>query len=310
MAIAGITFGTLSYCLRESNPWLSNLLANAAIVVILLIPGEWLLVRVRSDIRRVETETDEVRATADSAKQTAEEAARSLADLRETLLDRQYDELAEHLDIYRDIVRAPTRSSLLRALRRATKEQIITERGVRSPVWWTDLHYRYVIDEGETELEVRLEDDFGSVISIHPWAETTSPEDFYAQLVSAVRDSGRDLGTGLNDPTESVEQLSDMLVTVATLRSQEPLGHRNTLFRIVERRDNWYFTETAIIPSDHLSYVIGRDRLNELDWDEHLYNKGWEGAGAALEFARRLYGVSRPVAVASDDAEGPGDEGL
>ncbi len=197
------------------------------------------------------------------------------------------------LDVFRKMVRRPSRQSLERALREATDEGVISRAGVRSPVWETDLHYRYVLNDEEPGLEVRLEKDDGSVISEHPWMAETDPEDFYQELVLAVRGAGRDLGVNLNDPTNSVEDLSDLLLEVTRLRAQDLRGYREPLSRIIERIDGWYFTERSVIPADDLHYEVAVTRVNEMDWQEHLRGKGWYGAGTALELARKLYGVQR-----------------
>jgi outer membrane murein-binding lipoprotein Lpp len=288
--MVGVAFGAGSFVLRDRDPWTSNLLANAAVVVILLIPGEMLLSRVREEVARVESVTDSVRITAENAQATADEAARSLAEIRDVILTQQQDELQRHLDTYRDIARNPTRETFLTALRRATADGVISREGVRSPVWSTDLHYRFVVDGPGGELVIQLEHDDGTVISAQEWQVGMDPQVMMQFLVGAVRSAGADLGTGLNDPTESVERLSEMLVEVTQLRAQELMGHRQTLQGIIERIDGWYFTEQAVIPANNLHYVIAVNRLDEPDWEEHLRAKGWYGAPIALEFARRLYG--------------------
>lgn len=139
------------------------------------------------------------------------------------------------------------------------------------------------------------------MVSEHSWSADESAESFYGRLVMAVRDAGQDLGTGLNVPTESVAQLVEMLADVTRLRSQEPMGHRSTLRKIIERREGWYFTERFVIPSGRLGYVIGVSRLDELDWEEHLGRKTWDNNPVdAIQFAYRLYGV-QPRRSASDD---------
>jgi hypothetical protein len=117
--------------------------------------------------------------------------------------------------------------------------------------------------------------------------------DFYQRLVLAVRDADEDLGTGLNLPTESVSDVSDMLVTVTRLRAQELMGHRSDLRLIIERIDGWYLTEDAVIPADDLHYRIDVERLDEIDWEQHLVDKGWYSAENMIPFARRLYGPER-----------------
>lgn len=164
---------------------------------------------------------------------------------------------------------------------------------MRAPVWETEIHYRFVIDDPVNgELSVRLEEDDGTVISTVGWQADVVAEDFFQKLVDAVRAAGHDLGTGLNLPTESVQQVMTMLEDVTVLRSQVLLGHRDRLRKIIERIDGWYFTETLVLPADDLSYAIRVHRLNEMDWESHLSQKGWYTAPWSIGFARRLYGLS------------------
>jgi hypothetical protein len=51
-------------------------------------------------------------------------------------------------------------------------------------------------------------------MSSHRWDLSASPDAFYQTLVEAVRNAGRDLGVGLNDPTNSVEDLVESRVVV------------------------------------------------------------------------------------------------
>ncbi|WP_130402278.1 hypothetical protein [Micromonospora violae] len=287
----GLVIATASWMLRDKDEWWSAMLTNIAVVALLLAPGEYLLARLRSSFARVKKAVDQAQVTADFAKKTAEDAARSLEDVRQTLIARQRNEHESELDIYRNMTRVPSRETMLHGLRHATESYVITSAGVRSPVWETSLHYRYLVDKPSV-LEVRLETDDGEVISSHRWHDGTSAEDFYQELVLAVRHAGSDLGVGLNDPTESVQSLSEMLIEVTQLRSQELLGHRYSLRLIIERIDGWYYTEEHVVPADDLHYTIGIGRLDEVDWEEHLRLKGWRGAGTAIAFARRMYKTS------------------
>lgn len=290
----GLAFG--SWSLQHADAWWSNLLANMAVVVLLLIPGELLLTGMRRRFERFERTASRAESVAEQAKQTADTATRSLDDIRQSLLDRQLAELEDDLDVYRNIVNVPTRDSLIGALRQATQDQLITADGVRVPLWDTDIHYRFLIDRPSMRaLVVQLEDDDGTVLSSTPWDASTTPEDFYQSLVYAVRHAGHDLGTGLNLPTQSVEELAIMLADVTRLRSQELAGNRPTLRRIIERRNGWYFTERHVIPADNLHYCIDVHRLDDIDWEEHLRDKGWSSAPDAIQFARKLYRIDHPA---------------
>lgn len=301
--LAGLGTAFVSWLLKDAEQWWSSTLANVAVAIFLLVPGEFLLAKMRTGFAKIEKATDEVRATAESAMESAQQTARSLEDVRGALMDRQHAEYQAELDVFRDIVNHLSRDSLLEALRKATDDELVSEQGVRAPIWETRLHYRYVMGAGDDSLEVRLEEDNGEVVSAHPWQPGVTSEEFFQRLVQAVRDAGEDLGVGLNDPTQSIEELSEMLVDVASLRAQELMGHRQTLKRLVERRDGWYFTETSLMPTRDPSYVIHYSRLDEMDWEKHLLGKGWHDAPEALQFARRL--MSKPPQPAGKGKEAP-----
>ena len=137
--------------------------------------------------------------------------------------------------MYLWVISKPSRQSMIDALTHATERELITMTGVRSPVWETALHYRYLVTP--VSLHVQLEEDDGTVLSTHEWEATESAENFYQELVQAVRDAGADLGTGLNDPTQSVEELSKMLIDVTRLRAQDLAGYRDHIHLVVERID-------------------------------------------------------------------------
>jgi hypothetical protein len=226
-----------------------------------------------------------------------------MQEVRDHISERQAREYAEATtDIFKELAQDPSRERLLSVLRIASEGGLITTAGVCTPIWETDLHYRYVLGEAP-ELQVNIESDDQRALSTTVWADGTTPEDFYWQLVEAVRAEGADLGVGLNDPTESIERLSEMLVDVAKLRSQELMGHRYTLANIIERKDDWYFTERYVIPGGDLHYTIEVARLNEMDWEEHLHGR-FEGIDN-ISFARRMYGTGetrfQPLLVEDDE---------
>jgi hypothetical protein len=294
IVVLGLGAAILSWRIQTSDPWWSNML---------LIPGELILGQVRrrvavteQKVTGVETKADMAQATADSAKKQAEHAAQSLSDIEGKLIDEQHAELDAEMERYRNLASNITRESFLDILRKATADELITNAGVRAPVWETDVHFRFVIDTpNDGDLVVNLESDDTTVLSRTAWEPGTSAAELFQQLVHAVRDAGQDLGTGLNLPTESVQNLLEMLAEVTQLRSQVLMGHRESLHRIIERVNGWYFTEENVIPVDRLNYKVAVSRLDELDWVEHLDRKGWHTATWAIEFARRLYRLNAPT---------------
>lgn len=292
ISVSGIGLAYCSWLFQDVDAWWSATLGNVAVAVLLLLPAELAINWVRTGFRQVTAVSENARAVALEAKGTADQTAHSLADIEERLVSAQGAELNAAQDVYRRMKLDASRDSLLTALQQATADGLITSEGVRSPVWETDLHYRYVVDGPNGELEIRLEEDDGSVVSTAVWNDDEPAGPFYQRLVLAVREAGRDLGTGLNVPTQSVGALSEMLVDVVGLRSQVLAGNRSALMKIIERVDGWYFTERAVIPGEHLSYRIDVRRLDELDWEEHLRGKGWHESHHLIPFARRLYGTS------------------
>jgi hypothetical protein len=263
--LSALALFAVSFLVKDGSPWWSSALSNIAGAALLLVPADLALGLFRSEIAASRRAADVARDRADAAFATAERTATSLEEVRDRLIEKQTDELDAELASYKQVETDASRDTLLSALRLATANELISQAGVRVPVWWTELHYRFVVD-GPDPLVVRLENDDQSVVSEHIWVDDESAESFYGRLAMAVREAGEDLGTGLNLPTESVAQLVEMLIDVARLRSQEPMGHRSTLRRIIERRDGWYFTEHLVIPAARLGYTIAVSRLNEVDW--------------------------------------------
>lgn len=283
-----------SYQVQLTDPWWSSTLGNVAGAMLLLVPADLALGAFRSQVAATQLVAETAQARADVALHTAEHTAESLAEIESRLVASQTAELDREIATYEDVLSNASRDALVAALRQATERGLITLSGVRVPVWWTSLHYRFVLDSEEAPLVVRLEHDDQSEITQFAWNDKEDAETFYGRLVLAVRDAGQDLGTGLNLPTESVSQVVEMLAEVTRLRSQQPLGLRDTLRGIIERREGWYFTEKLVVPADHLDYTIQVSRLGEPDWEEHLHRKGWNNNPVeAIEFARRMYGIPR-----------------
>lgn len=282
----------ISFALQSSSPWWSTSLSNVAGSMLLLIPAELALNMFRSQVAATKSVADAAQARADTAFETAERTAQSLDDIRNDIIAKQTAELEQEIAMYKQVTVDASRDTLIAALRHATEQDLVTDSGVRVPVWWTGLHYRFVVDAPKGELVVRLEQDDQEVVSEHHWRKDETADSFYGRLVTAVRDAGQDLGTGLNVPTDSVAELVEMLVDVTHLRSQEPMGHRNTLRKIIERREGWYFTERFVIPAKQLHYTIDVGRLDDQDWETHLGRKPWDNNPVdAIRFARRLYGI-------------------
>ncbi|WP_157978281.1 caspase family protein [Nocardia aurea] len=249
----------------------------------------------------------EAQRSAGDAFSPAAETVPSLEDIRAGLLSRQEQEHKTKLGVYERILTDASRGALFAALRLAIEEEVISAHGVRSVVWDTDLYYRFLVDPDEDKLTVLLEKQDGALISTQVWEPDEAITSFYLELVEAVRAAGEDRGVLLNDPTESVIRLSKLLVEVANLRAQSPMGYRDTIRKVFQKaefggpEDAWFFTERALIPAHRPHYEVLYSRLDEMDWSDHLRGKGWYSADQALHLARLL-----APKLAADQAESTG----
>lgn len=301
----------------EDSPWVSGILANLGVTVLLIVPAAYVGHRFSDWVGQVHERTDEATRQAENAKQDAAKAQTDvdmLADsvktdlksIREQLMADQAVESEREHSLYADLAERGDRSSLIRVLRAGQQSGLISQKGVRSPVWETDLHFRFILSDDGTALTVNFEWDNGTVAASHAWLADVDALVFYKELWRSVQRLGEYLGTGLFDPTESLERLSEALEYASRYRAQKLRMGSGNVVNIVEVIDGWYITDAGMFEKNHVHYFIAAERLWEMDWEEHIIGKRWDDTNivSAIAVARALHSDKRPpkkVAVASKE---------
>ena len=281
-----------SFYMASRHPWTSNALTGLGVTALLVAPGAWISAKIQSAINQVDQTAREAKSTAEQAKAESQRLSASLDDVQREIIAQQQTEHEDELNIYQAVLEDLTRENLLKALRHAIDTDVLSDRLILSSIWETNLFYRYEIVDADSLL-VSIETLDGEQLSQHGWAVDETAGAFIQKLVQGVRDTGADPGTGLNLPTESIDRLMKMLIDVTRSRAQALLGHRATLRKVILRdgvfdNDQWYYTEKALTPAHDLLYSIEYSRLSEIDWEDHLRDKGWYGSALALDRARVL----------------------
>jgi pimeloyl-ACP methyl ester carboxylesterase len=218
-----------------------------------------------------------------------EEAGGDLADPEHVLINEQQARVESEIDVYRAWEVKWDRTSLIDALNLGAQSYLISKQGLRAPIWETQLHFRFRTNDAGDVL-ISIEKDDGEVLFDYIWTEGVSPIEVFRELDQAMVDLDEHLGPGLFLPTESIRTVVEALVFAASYRAQS-LNQGSQYFQsIIEYVDGWFITERGLFPRAHPYYFIGIDRLAELDWEEHVASKGWDGIHAAMRVARALLG--------------------
>lgn len=273
-----------------SSAWLSGVLANLGVTVLLFGPAAYVAHLLTGEVRQAkaaaataESNAREAKAEATQASEAARVVGKQLAalDIEKALFEHQAAPLRDELDAYGRWAELLDRPSLLRALEVGTASGLISAAGIRCPVWETNAHIRFSFDGDE--VLVTIEDDAGNVRSRHPWPPSLDALGLYTQLDTAMKDLDWHLGPRLFSPRQFVVDVAEALGYAAEARAQKLRWQAHHFNRIIEPFEGWFLTEAGLVAKERI-YNIGRDRLDDLDWEEHL--------------ARRYPDVLEPLAVA------------
>lgn len=134
--------------------------------------------------------------------------------------------------------------------------------------------------------------DDGTIRFDNLWPAELRPIDLHHQFDTAMEKLVEHLGTYLFDPTQSIETAAEALAFAEGRRAQKRMNGSDQLERILEFVDGWYITEDGLCSRDHGYYFVQASRLDEMDWEDHISAKGWEGIRSALQVARALHRVT------------------
>lgn len=282
--------------------WLSGVLANVGVTLLLVVPGAWIVRGISETIQDVRKQASSAQAAATAAAsdvaelgQTIEVLAEGAQAIRDELFKQQMDELQKSMLPFESMKEKTDRQSIFTALQVGMQDGLISKNGLRSPIWSTESHFRFAINK-QDELVVTIEDHGGEVLSHHVWNSETTAVQFYGELSQAAKRIGIHLGPKLFDPTESIQSAAEALLYATKESAQKLNSAATSLIGIIEFVDGWFITDRGMCPKGNEIYFIGKRRLWEMDWEKHIYSKRWDEQDfdAAVVVARALHAKEKP----------------
>lgn len=306
--LVGIATVWGSFYTFSDAAWLSGILGNLGVTILLIVPAAYVGHRFADWIGEVNLRTNRAVTDASIAKDDAASAqskihtltnavASDLQSLREQLIADQVAESEKEHANFSALRERGDYDTIVAALRAGLESGLISEEGVRTPVWETNLHIRFVPPNENDLVGVNLEWDDGTIVATHGWSVEMKPLALFRDLWRSVQKAGEYLGVGLFDPTESLERLSEALEYASRYRAQK-LRSGSEYFRdVVEFVDGWYITNHGMFAKNHEYYFISVGRLWEMDWESHISGKRWddENIVTAIAVARALHADKKPV---------------
>jgi hypothetical protein len=296
--------------------WVSSVLINLGSALILFSPLYWLTERLAVKVRKLNTEVvtaqREVGATQaklqnvedfinpalptdfpNKSDARSEAAAKLDQNVQQEMgASRRNDE-----ELYSSIALEPDPVRIAVALLRAEADDLITSDGPRCELLYSDYHVRFVavwIDD-IADLKLTIETDDGTVLFAIPWSKDETATSIFARIGELLRDSPGFPGEELFFAGQLPLQLSDLLLYASRYRPS--VTGSMAIRKIVEiLQSGWVITERYLLPKSYRDYTIDVSRLNELDWPEHIRNKGWKESFSfeeALNVARGLKAFPR-----------------
>lgn len=317
LAWVGATLGPAGLLLWGSwvaEPWLSGVLANAGVTVLLLVPATLYADWHRRTLERVEAKADKAVAGSARAATIAEDIRTDVEVLSsaverltgaeviaEELRQEQLAAIEGDMALFDRWGTAADRISTVEALRFAGRVGLVSTSGYRAPLFETSLHLRFRLEEPRDELTLTVERDDGTVEGSEGWPPGRPPSDVYRAIEAIVAGSGQQPASHWVLSLPAVKQAATAL-RFAVGRRATPILHGDNFRALIEftgdqgdEDDGWYVAEYGLFPREHPHYVVETRRLGEHFWEEHLRGKGWYGAVRALEIARALNGIPDPA---------------
>lgn len=210
-----------------------------------------------------------------------------LDEVEAALQDSQVERLDARTHPIREWIRRGDRDATIAMLRSTIESGLVSSHGLRTPLWETTLHLRFVL-VGDT-LTIKVEHDSGNERGAVEWTPNLTTLEVFQQLETIVDDAGQHQGTLLFSPAESIRTAGEALLFAVHYSAQKVQSGAEYFDGIIEYVDGWFITEDGIVSREHPYYFINRNRTNDLDWEEHISDKGWPGAHSAMRVARAYY---------------------
>lgn len=216
------------------------------------------------------------------------------ADLDPKVLSLVFESWDRETALFKEVARKPTREGIVEALDMGMKSGCLSRLGPRIPIFDTEFVavFRFELEGDQILLEVAIETTTGRTLDRVTWTEDLDETEFLARVVKIIFEQPDFDGALGFFPSSIFSGLSDLLVLASEGRKGLNMGSRHAFRRLVQVVDDyWVITEDRVFPKDQPWYTIAMNRLDEVDWVDHIRGKQWEGESGielALEIAKRV----------------------
>lgn len=291
------------------NDWGKNVSVEIGSTLLLFLPLLFVSQAIERRLARVEDDIEEnQKKTASTIANLSEEVSHAIDELhlvKQELSEAVVSKLAEARkndeDLFRRVEQDPTSETIIEALDRANELGLVSERGPRVLLSNTPIYVRFDMTsyghpgEGKLILDFNLvlENESGDQLELIPWPHDATTFDILVQLGEKVQAVGMYPGDAIFDPAQIFTDLYALL-ELTHKRATGASGITEPLGRVVELcPPQWAVTDKDIVCMDGSSpYHITVDRLDEINWRDHMNDKGWVDIGSfsiALDVAMGLY---------------------
>lgn len=285
LAAASLALGMSWLLTSNTRAYFSDLTMWFGASFLLAIP----LWHFTKSLEETKDETKSLRAEL-SVRDDREPASSSptpLDEVEAALQDSQIERLEKQKHTIREWIRRGDRDSTIAMLTATTTSGLVSPHGLRAPIWETTLHLRFVLN-GDT-LTINIEHDNGREHGAVEWTPDLTPLKVFQQLETIVEEAGQHQGTLLFSPAESIRVAGEALLFAVHYSAQKVQSGAEYFDGIIEHVDGWFITEDGLVSREHPYYFINQHRMNDLDWEEHISDKGWPGIFSAMRVARAYY---------------------
>jgi hypothetical protein len=169
----------------------------------------------------------------------------------------------------------PGFTDVSRALHRASELGIISKHGMRAPLECTSAYLRIPHPDdwpSDSVIPLLLEERWLEEIFVHEWTPDQSFIDVFYSIAAKLRSVSRWEGEASYNPDATFDHFASLLLYGIELIRTGHNGLINRIFQVVG--DDWVITEWEVIDKEN-EYQILLERFNEMDWQEHVSEKGW-----------------------------------
>lgn len=264
----------------------------------------------QESIRSRQTETAlEISSLAQDVEQTKNELHFALERLSVDFSERMSTNRRADREAIEAIEKSPSRQTVFSALHFARRRGYIPENGCRVHVLGTDTYLRFraaVYDKMQninpqiiiSSLTIDLEGQSGDIYRTLSWDGSQSATDILVWLAKTLEDLHLYPGDKAFDAVRIFADLKALLLLTHEKGVGEHASYGGLKGVIQFCAPQWAVTDRSVIRVDG-PYTIEVDRLEEMDWCDHVRSKGWADEASlyeAIESARALYRSGRLAA--------------